>query len=794
MNKLYTLLAASLLATTATAEENAPIFETSFNTAEDFAAWTVKDVNKDGTTWTFNAETTPHVYYQYHNTNTGDDWLISPEITPAADGTLMVHYLFKGSSFGESFEVYTGTGGVETMKKLEKTYTKVLDKNMSGYFLYEAKAGVPFRFAFRATSKPNTWRLSLSKVSVKAVQNPVDLRVSEIISPVTAEGLGQETVKVRLTNDGKVDAKNFKVGLSIDSVQVATETVQATLAPGQSMDYTFTAKADLSTPRKLYQLKAWTELAGDLDSQNDTTTVNIRHKAPATVPYTMGFEPNEYTDDIKIMNLNKDDGSWDINLDMSSWFRMARTGIGCLAYNYNKENAADDWAFLEPIQVEAGYYAFKFWYSGDDNHPEKFGLYYGDSASPEAMKNTVVEYAPFARGAYEESIHIIHFDKPQTVYFGFHAFSDKNHNWICIDDISISKVTNEDVDLSLTSFATPFDYVRQGNGKDVVFELRNVGIKDVDAHVTLNIDGAKKQEADVKVKAQEFKNCSFGGALEGLAQGKHSIEVIAKNDADVNVLNDTLRKDIVILGDAVALWDFEKAEVPAELKVRVADKGTVNPDAGEEFNEMGVGIFNLKAHPMLGEHVLAMTSWLEGTEVADRWLVLPKMKVTSEDSYFVWDANSFNPNFLESYEVQVAEGEDNEMKYSKVYSVTAESVNAKTHGVSLAKYVGKDVYVAIRLRSRIADCLILDNLGFYGGLTQGIGSTSVTSAPAIVLSGDALTLSGGAAQVTVVDASGRVLLNEYTQRVDIASLPTGVYVAKVVTDNGQSLSYKFVKK
>ena len=122
-------------------------------------------------------------------------------------------------------------------------------------------------------------------------------------------------------------------------------------------------------------------------------------------------------------------------------------------------------------------------------------------------------------------------------------------------------MTNEDVDLSLTSFAAPFDYVRQGNGKDVVFELRNVGIKDVDAHVTLNIDGAKKQEADVKVKAQEFKNCSFGGALEGLAQGKHSIEVIAKNDADVNVLNDTLRKDIVILGDAVALWDFETAEL-----------------------------------------------------------------------------------------------------------------------------------------------------------------------------------------------------------------------------------------
>lgn len=794
MKKLYTLLAASLFTAAAAAEENPPIFATEFATADDFAAWTVKDANNDGSTWTFNADATPHVYYQYHSTNTGDDWLMSPEITPETDGTLMVNYIFKGSSYGEAFEVYTGNGGLETMTKLEKTYTKVLDKETSGYFLYEAKAGVPFRFAFRATSQPNAWRLSLAQVFVKEVNNPVDLRVSEIISPVTAEGLGQETVKVRLTNDGRAEAKNFKVGLEIDSVTVATETVNATLAAGQSMEYTFTAKADLSTPRKLYQLKAWTELADDLDPRNDTATVSIRHKAPATVPYTMGFEPNEYTDEIKILNLNEDDGSWDINLDLSSWFRMARTGIGCLAYNYNKENAANDWAFLEPIQVEAGYYAFKFWYSGDDNHPEKLGLYYGDAATPEAMKNTVVEYAPFARGAYEESINIIHFDKPQTVYFGFKAFSDKDHNWICIDDVSFDKVTNEDVDLVLTGFAAPFSYVRAGNGKDVVFELRNVGIKDVDAHITLNIDDVKKHEADVKVKAQEFKNCSFGGALEGLAQGKHRIEVIAKNLEDVNAANDTLRKDIVVLGDAVALWDFEAGEVPADLKVRAADEGTVNPDAGSEFNELGVGIFNLQAHPMLGEHVLAMTSWLEGADKADRWLVLPKMKVTSEDSYFVWDANSFNQNFLEDYEVQVAEGEDSEMKYSKVYSVTAESVNPKTHGVSLAKYVGKDVFVAIRLRSRIADCLILDNLGFYGGMTQGIGSTTVNSAPAILLSNDALTLSGGAAQVTVVDASGRVQLSEYTQRVDIASLPAGVYVAKVVTDNGQSLSYKFVKK
>ena len=104
----------------------------------------------------------------------------------------------------------------------------------------------------------------------------------------------------------------------------------------------------------------------------------------------------KHLEECKSFNLNEDSGDWEIGVG-SAWFSMARTGIGYLSYNYDKNNSANDWFILEPINVEPGYYALKFWYSGDDNHPEKFAVYYGNACDPEAMTNKIVEYAPFAR-------------------------------------------------------------------------------------------------------------------------------------------------------------------------------------------------------------------------------------------------------------------------------------------------------------------------------------------------------------------------------------------------------------
>ena len=173
-------------------------------------------------------------------------------------------------------------------------------------------------------------------MNVQFTSNPVDIQAAEFISPVADVGLGQETVTVKVKNTGNVDVNSFDISFSVDEVTIATETVNQPLAVGGEMDYTFTAKANLSEARKTFALKAWTTHPDDVNSTNDACSVTVLHKAPASVPYSMGFEANEYTDGITMFNLNEDEGNWDLYTD--PWWSLAHNGDYCLAYNYDKNN------------------------------------------------------------------------------------------------------------------------------------------------------------------------------------------------------------------------------------------------------------------------------------------------------------------------------------------------------------------------------------------------------------------------------------------------------------------------
>jgi len=70
--------------------------------------------------------------------------------------------------------------------------------------------------------------------------------VSEIISPVEGEGLGSETVKVRVQNDGLVDVDNFAVAYSIDGGEAVKEDVAKVLKAGESYEHTFKTPFDFA--------------------------------------------------------------------------------------------------------------------------------------------------------------------------------------------------------------------------------------------------------------------------------------------------------------------------------------------------------------------------------------------------------------------------------------------------------------------------------------------------------------------------------------------------------------------
>ena len=711
MKRFFTFLAALCLCSFAMMAES--LLSTEFKTQEEFSQWTVIDANDDGTTWKFDDWASPsYVFYGYHSTNAADDWFITPAITPTESGIVAINFAVQGSSYGEKFEVKVGNGNtVEAMTTSVSDILTPPNEVVSYVYLMEVEANETYHIGFHAISDADKWRIFLCSVDVSFTNNPVDLQAVEFVSPVSNFGLDQETVTVKVRNTGWVAVNTFDISYSIDDETVVTETVNQTLAVGEEFEYTFTAKADLSTPRKNFFLKAWTTHEDDINPNNNLCHTAVLHKAPAAVPYFMGFEANEYTDGIQILNLNNDSGDWEIYTD--PWYNLAHTGSFCLAYNYDKNNNANDWAFLEPITIEeAGYYVLKFWYSGDDNHPEKLGVYYGNAAAPESMTNKIVEYAPFARGAYEESINIIYIDQPQTIYIGFYAFSDKDENWLCVDDVSFEKVDGEAADIMLMPITNPIGFVHAGTKKDIKFKLRNIGIKNTTARVEVKINDDVVYNESVEVLAQEIKDIIVADALAGLEPGTYTIAAQVYCDDDNNLENNAQTLTCKVVANPSLAWNFEDGQLPADFTYRVEDNGTINPSAGSEFNEYGWGIFNIGAHELYGEHMLAGTTWLDGTEKADRWLILPPVKPT-EESCLVWDAASFNPNFLEDYAVMISSNGDDSWYYFTKEEYIQESADFKTRGIDLSEYAGQSIYIAFRLRSKNCEHLILDNIELY---------------------------------------------------------------------------------
>lgn len=704
----------------------------------------------------------------------------------------MINYTVYGTSYGEKMEVYTGAT-TETSTMVERaSYDKILGQRTTDYFFLDVTEGETFRVAFRATSPADTWRFYMCEFIVKHVDKVVDLSVDNVISPVSGNGLTDaETVKVNVVNNGSDASENFKVAYKVDGGEPVVENVAATLASGESMEYTFTTKVDLSTPRHKYTIKAYAIDDNDINNSNDTTTVAVRHSAPVTPPYKMGFESGEDTDDIVYYNLNEDSGDWGVYTSM--WMNMARTGYSCLAYNYDSNNDANDWAILDPIKVEAGSYVLRYWYSGSDGHTEKFGVYWGNGNTPDDMTNNI-ENKEATQGAYQESFKIITFDEPQTIYLGFYCYSDKNENWLTIDDVQFYKASSDAVDLVASEISKPYDYVRTPNNSNVDFEIQNVGIKDAEGKVFVYVDDAQKAEVALTMRAGEIKNLTANGVLDGLAEGTHTVKVTIESADDNDSSNNSVEKTITVLGTAQKFYDFEDGQLPADFTYYAQDGGTVNASAGEEFNEYGWGIFNIENHAMLGEHLLAGTSWIDGVDKADRWVVLPRVNVTGDNAYLVWDANSYNPFHLETYRVKISDGSGDpaDYWYSTAKEYNNESVTPKTRGLSLSKYNGKDIYIAFNITTKIGDALCLDNIGIYGDVCDGVDS--INSNNGIIFVGDNYIGAADAKNISVADASGRIVASVAGNTLYTTDLQAGVYVGVVKFANGAVKTTKFLKK
>jgi|GEM_PF-1872243 len=117
-----------------------------------------------------------------------------------------------------------------------------------------------------------------------------NLAMDVVSAPTSGCGLSAtESVTVSITNLGSAAQTGFSVGYSLNGVAITPETFTGTINPGATSNYTYTTTANLSTPGQ-YDITAYTLLAGDANTSNDTADTEVNSVASASLPYAESFE------------------------------------------------------------------------------------------------------------------------------------------------------------------------------------------------------------------------------------------------------------------------------------------------------------------------------------------------------------------------------------------------------------------------------------------------------------------------------------------------------------------------
>ncbi|TCP23546.1 putative secreted protein (Por secretion system target) [Tenacibaculum skagerrakense] len=111
-----------------------------------------------------------------------------------------------------------------------------------------------------------------------------DVGITSFINPSSGVLSDSEDITVTIRNFGTEDQTNFPVSYTINGGTVVTETFTSILGQGQTVEFTFTAKANLSISNQVYSIEAYTGLSGDENVSNNSTSIEVINALDSCTP------------------------------------------------------------------------------------------------------------------------------------------------------------------------------------------------------------------------------------------------------------------------------------------------------------------------------------------------------------------------------------------------------------------------------------------------------------------------------------------------------------------------------
>ncbi len=390
----------------------------------------VIDNNEDGNTWRWNEDYASYgIYYIYSSANDADDYLILPIKLEAQKNYNVVAAVNAASvSYPEKFEVKVGKEGtVEGLNQTviaEQTVTSIEPVDYEGSFTTD-EDGI-YYVAIHATSDADMWRLCVTKLTVDigaesdapaAVENLAITPLEDVLGATITFNAPTKAINGDdLAADGIAKIELLRDGNVITTFEDP--------APGAELSYVDQAD-DLTIGTHKYQAIVYG--ASGIGGKSDEISVFLT--ATLDVPYYVDFSVNGSFEAFQVIDNNEDLCTWAWHADYNAY------------YNYNSEEAADDYLVTSPIRLQAGksYKVTVNAMARSASYPEKFEVVAGKEATAEALNIAIIGATELATTEGEDYEGEFTVDEDGEYFVAIHAISDANMWRLIVNSLAVEK-------------------------------------------------------------------------------------------------------------------------------------------------------------------------------------------------------------------------------------------------------------------------------------------------------------------------------------------------------------------
>lgn len=673
-----------------------------------------------------------------------------------------------------------------------------------------AYSGQQVRFAFVHHGSSDQFAMKIDDVQVMSLPD-VDLSIDSIgvrqITPLTAT----EPVSITIKNDGVSAANNVSATLKINGTEIVTETIPSVIPASESLVYTFQTTADFSA-YGVYHVEAFIGAEGNIPNADDTMKIQVANLPELAMAWD--FEQGLPGDFTMIKNDNNaipedyngifNGEAWNLVSFQSPDPVLGRSLMAsCALFN---GAPADRWLISPKVSLQ-GDNVLLFdilslsLFLQDVTAMDSYKVLLSTTTNDRAAFTTELKVENNLSMSLNTFIDLSAYNG-QEVYIAF--VNNSNGSGLLLDNIRLYGQGGKLLDLGVRNPVISDQFT---DAEPLKVTIYNEGtLPAANAVVEALLDGRSlcTETLSNPVPGRDSLVYTFTHTVDLSAYGEHTLAVVIKHPDDSNPMNDTTGLQFASYPEVSHTWDFENG-MDDNLIMHTYDENRITADVASQLGiEPNTAWTVLSTSgsflaQLLGEQCAASLSLFdEQDNAADRWMVLPKMKLT-QDNFLHFNAVTlpllFGQLAYASYKVLLSTTTDEPDAYTEVLAAEEQMLMENAY-INLSAYAGQEVYIAF-VNTSVGTGVIVDNIFIMGdasivsSLTE-ISQNQISIYPNPV--NDMLYINAtNVEQVIVSDMQGREVLKSQINHVDVSALNAGMYVVKVITPDGISTS-KIVKK